>query len=75
MTVQWNQSNTKQNYTVEATAAAGVNSTCESSENNCAFLDLTCGQLYTFTVVGHSNVCRSEMSDPIEKLTGNLNSP
>lgn len=75
MTVQWNQSNTTQNYTVQAASAAGVNSTCESSESCCSFLNLTCGQLYTFTVVGHSNMCMSEMSDPIEKLTGKLNSP
>lgn len=75
MTVQWNQSNTTQTYTVKAASAAGLNSTCQSSERRCAFLNLTCGQLYTFTVVGHSNVCMSEMSDPIEKLTGKLNSP
>lgn len=75
MTVQWNQSSTTQNYTVKATSAAGVNSTCESSEWHCAFLNLTCGQLYIFTVVGHSNVCMSEMSKPLQKLTGKLNLP
>lgn len=73
MTVKWNRSNTTQNYTVKATTVAGVNSTCESSQSRCTFLNLTCGQLYTFTVVGHSNVCMSEMSNPIEKLTGKLN--
>lgn len=76
MTVKWNQSNTTQNYTVMATsAAAGINATCESSEKYCAFLNLTCGQLYTFTVVGHSNVCMSKISNPIQKLTGKLNLP
>lgn len=75
MTVQWNESNTTQNYTVKASSAAGVNATCESSERHCTFLNLTCGQLYTFTVVGHSNMCMSEMSTPIEKLTGKPNSP
>ncbi|XP_029687008.1 fibronectin-like [Takifugu rubripes] len=69
MTVKWNRSNTTQNYTVKATSATGVNSTCESSLSRCTFLNLTCGQLYTFTVVAHSNVCMSEMSNPIETLT------
>lgn len=75
MTVQWNRSNTTQNYTVTATSATGVNATCESTESRCAFLNLSCSQLYTFAVVGHSNVCMSEMSNPTEKLTGELNLP
>ncbi len=61
MTVKWKQSSTAQNYTVKATSAAGVNSTCVSNESCCSFLDLTCGQLYTFTVMGHTNVCMSEI--------------
>ncbi|XP_033507400.2 uncharacterized protein LOC117272533 [Epinephelus lanceolatus] len=69
MTVKWKQGATTQNYTVKATSATGVNSTCDSTENRCSFLDLSCGQLYTFTVMGHTNVCMSEMSTPIEKLT------
>lgn len=72
MTVKWNQSSTAQNYTVQATSATGANATCDSTESSCSFLDLSCGQLYTFTVKGHTNVCMSEMSAPIEKLTGKL---
>lgn len=70
ITVKWNQGDTKQNYTVKATSASGVNSTCDSTQSSCSFLDLSCGQLYTFTVMGHTNVCISEWSTPIEKLTG-----
>lgn len=70
MTVKWKQSSSTQNYTVEATSAAGVNSTCVSTESSCTFLDLSCGQLYTFTVMGHTNVCMSEISSSIEKITG-----
>ncbi|XP_057713501.1 fibronectin type III domain-containing protein 7-like [Corythoichthys intestinalis] len=55
-----------QNFTVEATSASGVNSICETNEGNCSFLDLSCGQLYTFTVTGHTNVCMSERSYPME---------
>lgn len=73
LTVKWNQSSTTQNYTVKATSASGVNSTCDSTGSSCSFLDLSCGQLYTFTVMGHTNVCMSEMSTPIDKLTGTLN--
>lgn len=73
LTVKWNLVSTTQNYTVKATSAAGVNSTCESAESSCSFLDLSCGQLYTFTVMGHTNVCMSEMSEHMEKLTGTLN--
>lgn len=73
LTVMWSQTSTTQNYTVKATSAAGVNSTCDSTEGSCSFLDLSCGQLYTFTVTGHTNVCMSEMSAPIDKLTGTLN--
>ncbi|XP_018532382.1 mucin-4 isoform X2 [Lates calcarifer] len=69
MTVKWKQSSSTQNYTVEATSAAGVNSTCVSTESSCTFLDLSCGQLYTFTVMGHTNVCMSEISSSIEKIT------
>lgn len=73
MTVKWNEhSSTTQNYTVKAMSASGVNSTCDSTESRCSFLNLTCGQLYTFTVMGHTNVCMSEMSTPKEKLSGTL---
>lgn len=70
MTVKWKQSSTSQNYTVKATSVSGVNATCDSTESSCSFLDMSCGQLYTFTVMGHTYVCISETNTPIEKLTG-----
>uniref|UniRef100_A0A3B3IE65 Fibronectin type-III domain-containing protein n=2 Tax=Oryzias latipes TaxID=8090 RepID=A0A3B3IE65_ORYLA len=69
MTVKWHDNSTAQNYTVKATSASGVNSTCESSNSSCSFLDLSCSQLYSFTVMGHSNVCRSDVSTPIISYT------
>ncbi|CAJ1072098.1 unnamed protein product%2C partial [Xyrichtys novacula] len=69
VTVKWQQGSTAQNYTVEALSNTGVNSTCDSIGSSCSFLNLSCGQQYTFTVMGHTNVCRSLMSTPIEKLT------
>lgn len=70
MTVKWDNGNTTQNATVRAASASGVNSTCESAEGSCSLLDLSCGQLYTFTVTGYTNVCISDVSTPAEKLTG-----
>ncbi|XP_054624499.1 uncharacterized protein LOC129177418 [Dunckerocampus dactyliophorus] len=70
MTVTWDQvTSLAQNFTVRATSPSGVNSTCETSDSSCSLLDLSCGQLYTFTVTGHTNVCMSAMSYPTEKLT------
>nr|XP_019957336.1 PREDICTED: fibronectin-like [Paralichthys olivaceus] len=69
MTVKWDQSGRHQNHTVTASSASGINSTCDSTESSCSFLDLSCGQPYTFTVMGHTNVCMSEISTPIEKNT------
>uniref|UniRef100_A0A3B5BI78 Fibronectin type-III domain-containing protein n=1 Tax=Stegastes partitus TaxID=144197 RepID=A0A3B5BI78_9TELE len=66
VTVKWNQASTTQNYTVKAASASGVNSTCDSTQSSCSFLDLSCGQRYTFTVMGHTNVCMSEISAPVE---------
>lgn len=70
VTVKWDPSSAAQNYTVRATHASDMNYTCSSSESSCSFLDLSCGELYTFTVTGHTNVCMSEMSTQIDKLTG-----
>ncbi|XP_008280490.1 mucin-19 [Stegastes partitus] len=69
VTVKWNQASTTQNYTVKAASASGVNSTCDSTQSSCSFLDLSCGQRYTFTVMGHTNVCMSEISAPVEMVT------
>ncbi|XP_032422074.1 uncharacterized protein LOC116722071 [Xiphophorus hellerii] len=69
MTVKWQDGGAAQNYTVRAASASGVNSTCGTAESSCSFLDLSCGQLYTFTVTGYTNVCVSDMSDPIERHT------
>uniref|UniRef100_A0A3B3DY87 Fibronectin type-III domain-containing protein n=1 Tax=Oryzias melastigma TaxID=30732 RepID=A0A3B3DY87_ORYME len=70
MTVKWHDNSTAQNYTVKAASASGVNSTCESTNSSCSFLDLSCGQLYSFTVMGYSNVCTSDVSPPIKSYTG-----
>ncbi|XP_054888996.1 serine-rich adhesin for platelets-like [Poeciliopsis prolifica] len=69
MTVKWQDGGAAQNYTVRAASASGVNSTCDTAESSCSFLDLSCGQLYTFTVTGYTNVCVSDMSDPTERHT------
>ncbi|XP_054602382.2 serine-rich adhesin for platelets [Nothobranchius furzeri] len=69
ITVKWDHNSTSQNFTAKATSAAGVNSTCDSAGSSCSFLDLSCGQLYSFTVTGHTNVCISDASPPTQMLT------
>uniref|UniRef100_A0A673AKQ4 Fibronectin type-III domain-containing protein n=1 Tax=Sphaeramia orbicularis TaxID=375764 RepID=A0A673AKQ4_9TELE len=69
ITVQWDHSSSGQQYTVSASSASGVNATCDTTNSSCSFLDLSCGQHYTFTVTGHTNVCMSE-STTMEKYTG-----
>ncbi|MED6260228.1 hypothetical protein ATANTOWER_008551, partial [Ataeniobius toweri] len=69
MMVKWQDGSKAQNYTVRATSGSGVNSTCDTTESSCSFLDLSCGQLYTFTVTGYTNVCVSDMSGSIERHT------
>ncbi|XP_030016445.1 uncharacterized protein LOC115437357 [Sphaeramia orbicularis] len=68
ITVQWDHSSSGQQYTVSASSASGVNATCDTTNSSCSFLDLSCGQHYTFTVTGHTNVCMSE-STTMEKYT------
>ncbi|XP_041848242.1 uncharacterized protein LOC121644412 [Melanotaenia boesemani] len=68
MTVKWQDIGRAQNYTVKATSDLGVNATCDSSKSSCSFLNLSCGQLYNFSVMAHTNACMSEMSTQ-EKLT------
>lgn len=70
MTVKWDNNNMTQNFTVKATASAGVSSTCESTESSCSLLNLSCGQLYTLTVTGYTNVCISDMVTLTDKPTG-----
>uniref|UniRef100_A0A3P8XZQ8 Fibronectin type-III domain-containing protein n=2 Tax=Esox lucius TaxID=8010 RepID=A0A3P8XZQ8_ESOLU len=68
-TVTWDLTSTAQNYTVTATDAFGTNSSCSTSKTSCSFSDLNCGQTYTFSVMGHTNVCMSEVSSPMQMLT------
>uniref|UniRef100_A0A8C5HBY8 Uncharacterized LOC114458429 n=2 Tax=Gouania willdenowi TaxID=441366 RepID=A0A8C5HBY8_GOUWI len=58
-----------QNYTVTARSTTGLNSSCESEEDRCSFSELSCGQLYTFTVIGRIHECVSNVSNAVEMLT------
>ena len=43
---------------------------CNSISSTCLFLDLDCGETYTFTVTAYSNQCESEVSNTVEMTTG-----
>ncbi|KAJ8357216.1 hypothetical protein SKAU_G00200100 [Synaphobranchus kaupii] len=67
--VSWAGNGTAQMHSVVAVDRLGVDVTCNSSDDNCAFSHLRCGETYTFSVVGMTNHCRSEASPPMELLT------
>ncbi|KAJ8011603.1 hypothetical protein DPEC_G00059970 [Dallia pectoralis] len=68
-TVTWDLTSTSQNYTVTATDMFGVNSSCSTNRTSCSFSELSCGQTYTFTIMGHTNMCMSEVSSPMQMPT------
>lgn len=69
-TVIWDLTSTSQNYTVTATDMSGTNTSCNTNETSCSFSELSCGEMYTFSVMGLTNVCMSEVSSPMQMLTG-----
>ncbi|KAG7513796.1 fibronectin type III domain-containing protein 7 [Solea senegalensis] len=58
--VTWENSGPNQTQVVTAVNSAGVITTCNSSSSNCTFDDLTCGDIYSISVVGHTNSCSSD---------------
>ncbi|XP_039984445.1 uncharacterized protein LOC120790698 [Xiphias gladius] len=58
--VTWGNSGPDQSQVVSAVDSGGRVTTCNSSSSNCTFDQLTCGESYVFSVVGHTNSCSSE---------------
>ncbi|KAG5847415.1 hypothetical protein ANANG_G00125810 [Anguilla anguilla] len=67
--VSWVGTGAAQTHGVTAVDGRGVALTCNSSDDGCAFPHLSCGERYTFSVVGMTNQCRSEASPSMELLT------
>lgn len=58
--VTWGNSGPDQTQMVTAVDSRGMTTTCNSSSSNCTFDQLTCGESYIISVVGHTNSCSSE---------------
>ncbi|XP_068446237.1 uncharacterized protein [Clinocottus analis] len=58
--VTWGNSGPDQTQVVSAVDSRGTTITCNSRSSNCSFDQLTCGESYTISVVGHTDMCSSE---------------
>lgn len=58
--VTWENSGPDQTQVVSALDSRGRTTTCNSSSSNCTFDQLTCGESYVITVVGHTDTCSSQ---------------
>ena len=70
-TVTWDSARGATSYTVYARGSLGHNAELNSTDTNCDFNDLLCGQVYTFTVVARRDSCVSLVSESITAVTGN----
>lgn len=58
--VKWENSGPDQIQVVTAVDSRGVVTTCNSSSSNCTFSQLSCGERYAVSVVGHTATCSSQ---------------
>ncbi|XP_075901618.1 uncharacterized protein fndc7b isoform X2 [Nelusetta ayraudi] len=58
--VRWENSGPDQIQVVSAVDSRGAINTCNSSSSNCTFNQLSCGESYTVSVVGHTDTCSSQ---------------
>ena len=69
--VTWDQARGALRYTVLAEASDGSHIyTCANEDTICSFFTLQCGQVYTITVLAHTDSCVSLASPPITASTG-----
>lgn len=68
--VTWDSARGAKSYTVFARGSLGHNATCNSTDTNCNFLSLACGQVYTVTVLARHDSCVSLISKSISVSTG-----
>ncbi|XP_067454263.1 serine-rich adhesin for platelets [Thunnus thynnus] len=68
--VTWDAARGARSYTVYARGSLGYNAECNSTDTNCHFPNLACGQDYSITVVARHDSCVSLVSEPINATTG-----
>lgn len=69
--VTWDPARGATSYTVYARGSLGHNAECNSTDTNCDFRNLACGQDYTITVLARHDTCVSVLSESINATTGN----
>lgn len=72
-TVWWNTTGVNQLYSVSAVNITGGVVGCGTSESRCTFNQLDCGEKYTVTVTGVTQVCTSQPSTSVDLSTGKVN--
>lgn len=68
--VSWNASEGALFYVATAKSTQGGLSTCESAQHGCTLTNLTCGALYSVSVVARDSNCGSLPSQSAELQTG-----
>lgn len=69
--VTWDGSRGATSYTVRARGSLGHDAECNSTDTNCDFQNLACGQDYAITVVARHQTCVSLVSGTVYTSTGN----
>lgn len=69
--VTWDAARGATSYTVYARGSLGYNDECNSTDTNCDFRNLACGQDYAITVLARHDSCVGLMSESINTTTGN----
>lgn len=69
-TVIWDAARGATSYTVYARGRLGNNAECNTTDTNCDFRNLACGQDYSITVVARHDSCISLVSETITATTG-----
>lgn len=70
ITVTWDAAQGATSYSVYARGSLGHNHECNSTDTNCDFPNLACGQVYAITVLARHDFCVSLMSESINATTG-----
>ncbi|KAJ8384528.1 hypothetical protein AAFF_G00204430 [Aldrovandia affinis] len=65
-TVFWDHRVTQQTYSVTAVDGQGQSSICDTTGSNCTFDQLSCGETYSFSIVGWTDQCRTAASPTME---------
>ncbi|KAJ8277963.1 hypothetical protein GJAV_G00082190 [Gymnothorax javanicus] len=69
VTVSWEDKMAEQMNIVTAVDRLGQSTTCNTTNSSCIFEQLSCGETYSFSVVGLTEQCQTDISSTTEHLT------